>query len=177
MANYSTGRENNNWRGGPGKGTCRYCGTVFYAPVHKLKERIFCSHECYEKNRIIPNRHITRPHVLVVEKILGRRLPATAVVHHVDRNRKNQSPDNLVVCQNQAYHLHSHSRMRILEAGGNPNFDKICSRCKTPKPLGDFHYRRDPDCNDGRRYYCKPCQSKRAKERRKNNGTSCIASC
>jgi len=51
-------------------------------------------------------------HVLVAEKALGKTLPKGAVVHHVDGNRKNNEPTNLVVCPNQAYHLLLHKRMR-----------------------------------------------------------------
>lgn len=51
-------------------------------------------------------------HVLVAEKALGKSLPKGAVVHHVDRNRQNNTSTNLVVCPNQAYHLFLHKRMR-----------------------------------------------------------------
>jgi hypothetical protein len=51
-------------------------------------------------------------HILVCEKVLGKFLPPKAVVHHVDGNTKNNEPDNLVVCQNQSYHLLLHRRER-----------------------------------------------------------------
>lgn len=34
---------------------------------------------------------------------------------------------------------------------------KTCSRCREPKPLGDFNV--SPKSNDGRQCYCKPCAS------------------
>jgi hypothetical protein len=40
---------------------------------------------------------------------------------------------------------------------------KICTACKTPKPLPDF--RRETYSADGRRPYCKDCE--KAKERSK----------
>ncbi len=53
-------------------------------------------------------------HVVVAEKALGKSLPKGAVVHHIDRNKQNNKPTNLVVCPNQAYHLLLHKRMREL---------------------------------------------------------------
>jgi hypothetical protein len=51
-------------------------------------------------------------HVLVAEKALGKPLPKGAVVHHVDLDKANNDPKNLVVCPSQAYHLLLHKRMR-----------------------------------------------------------------
>lgn len=53
-------------------------------------------------------------HISVVEKALGKKLPKGAVVHHVDRNRRNNTNKNLVGCPSQAYHLLLHKRMRDL---------------------------------------------------------------
>jgi hypothetical protein len=53
-------------------------------------------------------------HIYIVEQILGRKLPPGAVVHHVDEDRLNNTPTNLVVCPNQAYHMLLHTRMRKL---------------------------------------------------------------
>lgn len=51
-------------------------------------------------------------HVSVAEKALGKPLPKGAVVHHVDEDKKNNDPKNLVICPSQAYHLLLHKRMR-----------------------------------------------------------------
>jgi hypothetical protein len=48
-------------------------------------------------------------HILVAEKALGKPLPPKAVVHH-------HTPEQLVICQNQAYHLLLHQRQRALNA-------------------------------------------------------------
>lgn len=175
MANYSTGAANNGWKGGPQAGICRQCGGAFLAPVHMLKARKYCSRECYGKSRIIPYRHKTRPHVIVAERVMGKRLPITAVVHHLNENRRDNSRSNLIVCQDQAYHLFLHARARIFRAGGNPNTDKICGRCMQVKPKTDFHLA--PNKGDGCRCYCKSCQSEIYHERRKENGSSCVATC
>jgi hypothetical protein len=164
MANHSIGSANNGWKGGPQEGICQICRSIFTAPRWEMKHRKFCSRKCSDIAKIDPSSRRTRPHVLIAERVLGKRLPSQAVVHHFNENRKDNSRSNLVVCQDQAYHLLLHARKRICDAGGNPNADKICSRCKTPKPLDDFHLA--PNNGDGRRCYCKPCQSDIYHERR-----------
>ena len=67
-------------------------------------------------------------HVLVVERALGHYLDPRHKVHHVDRNVANNTPPNLVACEDQAYHLFLHQRMRAREACGNPSALK-CDRC------------------------------------------------
>jgi hypothetical protein len=68
-------------------------------------------------------------YILVAEKALGHFLPAKAQVHHFDENRLNDSPGNLVICENQAYHALLHMRVRAKRACGNPNWRK-CVLCK-----------------------------------------------
>lgn len=68
-------------------------------------------------------------HLLVAEKALGKRLPRKARVHHVDENRTNNVPGNLVICPNDAYHQLLHMRMRALKECGNADWLK-CQYCK-----------------------------------------------
>lgn len=166
------GESNHRWKGGPQDGICAQCGDVFIAPRWLLKIKKFCSRECYGKSKIIKNRHRTRPHVLIAEKILGKRLPNIAVVHHVNQNKKDNRPSNLVICQDQSYHLLIHARQRIVDAGGNPKTDRICTKCKQIKSKTEFH--NSSSSYDGCRCYCKPCQSKIYQERRYSNGSNSI---
>ena len=48
-------------------------------------------------------------HILVAEEMLGRYLVDDECVHHKDRNRKNNSPDNLMVFKTQADHARYHN--------------------------------------------------------------------
>lgn len=68
-------------------------------------------------------------HVLIAEKALGKSLPPGSEVHHADGNKKNNSPSNLVVCPDRAYHKLLHARLRAWKACGNPNWRK-CRYCK-----------------------------------------------
>lgn len=89
-------------------------------------------------------------HILVAEAALGHPLTPPAEVHHVDENKANNAPSNLVICPDGAYHALLHQRMRALEACGNPSWRK-CSYCKEyddpermrPRSNGTFYHR---DC-------------------------------
>ena len=68
-------------------------------------------------------------HIHIAEKILGKKLPLGAVIHHVDENTLNNTPGNLVICPDRAYHNLLHARMRAREACGNVEWQK-CPYCK-----------------------------------------------
>lgn len=51
---------------------------------------------------------VVTEHRLVMEKIVGRFLTKEEVVHHKDKVRSNNKPDNLVLFENQAEHLKMH---------------------------------------------------------------------
>jgi len=70
---------------------------------------------------VIRKKGTTYAHRLVAERALGKPLPRRAVVHHVDDDPTHNANGNLVVCENQAYHLLLHQRMRALLACGNPD--------------------------------------------------------
>jgi hypothetical protein len=76
-------------------------------------------------------------HLLKAEAALGHALPPKAQVHHVDGTKSISSP--LVICENQAYHYFLHVRTRILRAGGDPNTQRFCRKCKQLKPKETFH--------------------------------------
>lgn len=81
------GAKNKSWRGGRIRDKSGY--VLVHVPDH-------------------PNANSSgyvREHRLVAEKVIGRLLASTEVVHHKDGNRENNAPSNLVVFETNAAHL------------------------------------------------------------------------
>jgi hypothetical protein len=53
-------------------------------------------------------------HREVVEQRDGRELDPKEVVHHLDGNKKNNSPDNLLLCSDKSEHRHVHAQLERL---------------------------------------------------------------
>jgi hypothetical protein len=62
-------------------------------------------------------------HILIAEKALKKFLKLPHVVHH-------HTPEQLVICEDQAYHMLLHQRQRAYEACGHANWQR-CYFCKT----------------------------------------------
>lgn len=102
-------------------------------------------------------------HVVVAERALGKRLPIGAEVHHVDEDKQNNAPANLVICEDHAYHHLLHVRARIVQAGGNPNTEAMCSMCQRLRPRSDFSVK--TAATNGLTNYCRECMARYRKER------------
>ncbi len=99
-------------------------------------------------------------HVLLAEKALGKYLPEGAEVHHHNGIRSDNRNENLVICEDRAYHFLIHARSRIVQVGGDPNIEKICGKCRTVVSRSDFH--RNSRAYDGLNQICAPCNRKHA---------------
>ena len=68
-------------------------------------------------------------HILVVEDVIGKKIPNNAEIHHVDGNGMNNKNRNLVLCNDSNYHKLIHTRTRAFLNCGNANW-VMCQFCK-----------------------------------------------
>ena len=142
--------------------TCPVCELTKDLPTFG-RVRKFCSRTCQNlaafkenaKNPYMGSMRSRFYHRNVVEKATGIKLPAQAVIHHIDGNGRNNAHYNLVVCEDQRYHMLLHTRQRVLDAEGDPNTMKICCTCKRILLFGDFH--KSKNTHDGAHGRCKSC--------------------
>lgn len=99
--------------------TMHYGYVHIYAPTHPRAHHNGCVSE----------------HILIAERVLGYPLPLKAVVHHVNEIRHENRNNNLVICENSAYHTHLHRRMKALKLGGSVHALQ-CLFCKKWDVLG-----------------------------------------
>ena len=67
-------------------------------------------------------------HIVIAEMALGHAIRRGIEVHHANEDRSDNRPENLVVCQDHAYHHLLHRRRRALEACGHANW-RPCNVC------------------------------------------------
>jgi hypothetical protein len=106
-----SGSNHPNWNGGKHIGANGY--VLVRAPQHPRANA----------------KGVVQEHVLIAERALGRPIPKSAHVHHVNEMPGDNRPSNLVICENQAYHSLLHLRLRALRATGSPH-NRHCAICK-----------------------------------------------
>lgn len=75
-------------------------------------------------------------HRLLAERAYGKPLPPGVQVHHVDENRSNNHPSNLVICSAE-FHRLLHVRTDAFNACGHADWRKcsFCGRYDDPSNL------------------------------------------
>ncbi len=102
-------------------------------------------------------------HIILAEQALGKYLPPKAEVHHVDRNRQNNSLGNLVICENKKYHRLLHAREDRLNDTGSLDMKRCCC-CHAVKSLDQFNS--NVVSWDNLSAVCKSCRAIKRKEYR-----------
>ena len=103
-------------------------------------------------------------HVLVVSRALGRPLRGTEQVHHVNEDKKDNSPGNLVLCPDMLYHRLLHTRGDALAATGDVNARK-CTVCKRYDSMANLIERGKRHAM-GHRYIHRACETASDRARR-----------
>ncbi len=100
------GEKNQNWKGG----------------------RVIRSHGyIYVRTSVNGKQRYVAEHRLVMEKVLGRPLTKKEVVHHINKDRKDNRPENLILFSSNS----EHTRMYL------PTLAKLLSAIKHLKELKD----------------------------------------
>ena len=77
-------------------------------------KRVSCpkDHPRYKNNG---KRQRIGEHILIAEKKIGRYLKDNEVVHHIDENKRNNNPNNLMVFKNNSYHTSFHDGAKLIQ--------------------------------------------------------------
>jgi hypothetical protein len=119
---FRRGKESPSWKGGRLENDPRGYVEV-YAPCHPRAHDV----------------HV-REHILLAEKALGKPLPPKATIHH-------HNLEDLVICQDQAYHMLLHRRTRAYYSSGHAGWEKCryCQKWDEPQNMKqcrrEFHHK------------------------------------
>lgn len=86
-----------------------------YGPARRFREKIATPHKRssgYVYTSI--NGRTTPQHRIVMEEMIGRPLKPEEVVHHIDRDRSNNDPENLILIPSQKDHNRLHYEEDVL---------------------------------------------------------------
>jgi len=107
---------------------------------------------------------------IIAERVFGRYLPNEAVIHHVDGNTFNDAKSNLVICEDNSYHIFIEARTRAYQACGNAHWRK-CVFCKEYDDLSNLYEHQNGSNSFGYRHKsCYDEYSRKIYQRKKKGG-------
>ena len=83
-------------------------------------------------------------HRVIAMEMIGRPLRPDEEVHHLDEDRSNNHPENLLVLT-KSQHMKLHGWLRRIGVDPKDYPTKICKQCKTPLSTEQEHYC-SPEC-------------------------------
>lgn len=137
---FKKGKEHPNWKGGR-----HLCSDGYWAIRMPSHPRAHQSGYVYE-------------HLIIAQQLLGRPLLKGEEIHHYGTKTDNTK---IVVCENHAYHMLLHRRMRALAACGHAGWRKCyyCGSYDDPKNL----------YTHSKNIYHKACYSEYRRQLKKTN--------
>lgn len=109
--------------------SCLTCKKEFLVPPSLLDTKKYCCKSCYSiaQKSVVPTKKYIRvtidgrrlpEHRFVMEQLLGRQLSTREQVHHKNKDRHDNRPENLVVLD-IVDHAKLHMKLRLQEKGQN----------------------------------------------------------
>ena len=86
--------------------------------TYQTREKLRNSHLGIGKSKTYEKTFGRHTHRIVAEQKLGRPLNADEVVHHLDGDKRNNSPDNIRVFPSQKEHAEFHAKLYAFFMGG-----------------------------------------------------------
>lgn len=115
-------------------------------------------------------KSVAYEHRVIVERLIGMKLPHRARIHHVNGDKKDNRPGNLVVCNDDAHHMLIHYRQEAFLESGDANNLKcmICKRWDTPENIRSVVSKAADRKNPRVRHYHAACHNEKQRSLRAN---------